>query len=238
VTADDRSRLEVTAPQGATPERLGLADRLRQATTDLHRRAEETGVVGAILAERCTRALYASLLRNLVPAYRALEAGLERHADSPALRALHRRELARSESLGRDLERLVGSDWESRLALLGEGARYAYRVEAAGEGSGALLIAHAYTRYLGDLGGGPLLKRYLARALGLDESCLSFYEFPEVGDLRAFARSYRVALDAAGSGLGEEDLIVEEAVAAFRLNIDLSEAVVASAPRPVDVRAG
>ncbi len=178
-------------------------------------------MVGAILAERCTRALYASLLRNLVPAYRALEAGLDRHAE-----------------LARDLERLVGNDWESRLPLLGEGARYAERVEAAAEGSGALLIAHAYTRYLGDLGGGPLLKRHLGRALGLDSSCLSFYDFPEVGDLRAFARWYRVALDDAGSYLGEEDLIVEEGVAAFRLNIDLSEAVVAAAPRPVDVIAG
>ncbi len=195
-------------------------------------------MVGAILAERCTRALYASLLRNLVPAYRALEAGLDRHAESPALRALHRRELARSGWLARDLERLVGNDWESRLPLLGEGARYAERVEAAAEGSGALLIAHAYTRYLGDLGGGPLLKRHLGRALGLDSSCLSFYDFPEVGDLRAFARWYRVALDDAGSYLGEEDLIVEEGVAAFRLNIDLSEAVVAAAPRPVDVIAG
>ncbi len=221
----------------AARERVGLADLLREATGNLHRRAEQTGVVGAILAGRATRESYASFLRNLLPAYRALEAGLERHVRSPALAPLRRRELARAEPLERDLARLAGSDWETRLPLLPEGERYARTVEAAGEGAGAKLIAHAYTRYLGDLGGGPLLKRHLARTLEVDAACLSFYEFPEITDLRAYARSYRGALDVAASTLGGEDSIVEEAVAAFELNVDLSEAVLSSASRPVDGRA-
>jgi heme oxygenase len=110
-------------------------------------------------------------------------------------------------------------------------------VEAAGEGGGARLIAHAYTRYLGDLGGGPLLKRHLARTLQLDAACLSFYEFPEIPELRAYARSYRAALDAAAHALGGADSIREEAVVAFQLNVDLSEAVLSSASLPVAERA-
>jgi heme oxygenase len=219
---------EVTAIVVAV-ERVGIADLLREATASLHRHAEQTGVVGAILTGRATRENYASLLRNLIPAYRALEAGLDRHGGSPALGALRRRELARTEPLERDVARLAGSDWETRLPLLPEGARYARRIEAASEGGGATLIAHAYARYLGDLGGGPLLKRHLARTLELDAACLSFYEFPEIEDLRAYARSYRAALDAAASVLGGEDSIALEAIAAFQLNVDLSEAVLSSA---------
>jgi heme oxygenase len=35
----------------------------------------------------------------------------------------------------------------------------------AAEGDGTRLIAHAYTRYLGDLSGGQILQRLLARSL-------------------------------------------------------------------------
>ena len=44
------------------------------------------------------------------------------------------------------------------------------------------LIAHAYVRYLGDLSGGRIVGRILARSPGLGPEALSFYDFPGIAD--------------------------------------------------------
>jgi heme oxygenase len=69
---------------GAVPTQAGvavpgLAKALRARTQDLHARVERAGMVRAILTGNASRPGYALLLRNLLPAYLALEAGLERH---------------------------------------------------------------------------------------------------------------------------------------------------------------
>lgn len=212
-------------PDTPSPPLLGLADALRHRTTALHRQAEESGIVGAILAGRASPTRYALYLRNLVPAYRELELGLERHRHAPGLGRLFRPELRRSSALEHDLMRLIGGDWRSTLRLLDEADRYARRISLAAEGGGALLIAHAYTRYLGDLAGGRVLASRLATAFDLSPSGLSFYAFPEIADVTAFRRDYRADLDVSGGAVRDLDAVVEEAALAFQLNIDLSEAV-------------
>ena len=54
-------------------------------TKTLHVEAERTGIIRDLLRDEATRKGYVLLLRNLLPAYQALEQGLERHRDSPAL---------------------------------------------------------------------------------------------------------------------------------------------------------
>jgi heme oxygenase len=108
---------------------------------------------------------------------------------------------------------------------LDEADRYARRIAVAAEADGALLIAHAYTRYPGDLAGCRVLASRLATAFDLAPSGLSFYAFPEIADVNEFAREYRADLDVAGGAVRDVDAVVEEAALAFQLNIDLSEAV-------------
>jgi heme oxygenase len=164
-------------------------------------------------------------LRNLVPVYGELERGLERHRDTLGLSRLCRSELRRSSTLEHDLVCLVGDDWGQSVPLLPEATLYADRVAAAAEGDGSLLIAHAYTRYLGDLAGGPVLKRRLASMLDFAGVSLAFYEFPGIPDPTAFFRQYRAELDSAASEFDDVDRIIEESIIAFQHNIDLSEAV-------------
>ena len=197
---------------------------MRERTSFLHRRAEQAGVVGAMIRGEASRGEYAVFLRNLLPAYRALETALAMRSHSDDLRALLRTEVVRAPSIERDLIQLAGADWEGALPLLPEARAYANRIAHVAEGTGARLVAHAYTRYLGDLGGGQILKRRLGTTLDLDATALSFYEFPLIGDVRAFAADYRTALDAA-SGAADRDPIIEEAIVAFQLNIRLSEAI-------------
>jgi heme oxygenase (biliverdin-producing, ferredoxin) len=203
---------------------------LREATHALHVEAERSGVIGQLLRGGSTREAYALLLRNLSPAYRAMEDGLVRHSNSPALRAVGRPELFRTEALESDIERLAGASWRESLPLLPAGERYAKRVSAAANGS-ARLVAHAYLRYLGDLSGGQIMKRLLAKSLGLEADALGFYDFPAIADLSAFKNEYREAIDGSVVAGANPIDVVDEAIVGFRLTIELSEAVAGACPQ-------
>jgi heme oxygenase len=206
----------------------GLAAALRARVDTLHRTAERSGIVAAILTGRASREDYARLLRNLLPAYQAMEAGLERHRHRPALGPLAVPGLYRGGAIARDLDALAGPGWPD-MPVLEAAARYARAVEAAAEADGARLIAHAYTRYMGDLSGGQVMRRRLARAMDLPPGALSLYDFPGLGDIDVFKTGYRAAIDAAGHRVADPAAVIEEAALAFRMNIDVSLAVAASA---------
>jgi heme oxygenase len=204
------------------PESRTLAAQMRAATAALHVRAERSGIIADLLRGRGDRMGYALLLRNLLPIYRAIEDGLERHRDGALLRPFARRDLYRAPQIACDLAAIVGADWTERIGLLPAGARYASRVTRAAEGDGAALIAHAYVRTLGDMSGGQVVAKVLGRTLGLPESALGFYAFPGI-DLPAAKADWRDALDAAAPA--DPARVIHEARVAFRLNIALSEAV-------------
>lgn len=204
---------------------LGLATALRIHTRAVHAAAERSGIVREILRGTASRQGYVLLLRNLVPVYQHMEGELERLRGSPGVGALAYRDLYRSRALESDLEQLAGSDWRDSLSVLPAAERYAQRVLVAASGDGQQLIAHAYTRYLGDLSGGQVLRRLLHRSLGLDASLLSFYEFPGIPDIAVFKAQYRRNLDRAGREIADPAGVLDEALVAFRLNMALSEAV-------------
>ena len=130
-----------------------------------------------------------------------------------------------------DLVALCGKAWQRRRSaacrwqITTRGA-----ITEAAQGDGARLIAHAYTRYLGDLSGGQILQRLLTRSLELRPAELSFYDFPRYADLTALKADYRKALDRAGALAPRSEAVVEEGAIAFTLNIELSCAVQAAMP--------
>ncbi|MDX5931764.1 biliverdin-producing heme oxygenase [Acidiphilium acidophilum] len=133
-----------------------LAGRLRQATWDLHREAERSGVVALMLSGGMGREAYGLFLRNLLAVYEALESGLDSARDHAAVGALAREELYRGAALRADLAALGGADWAARWPVLPEGRDYAARIAAVAACDPLRLLAHAYVRYLGDLNGGRL----------------------------------------------------------------------------------
>lgn len=211
-----------------TPLRDGLADRLRENTRALHAQVERSGIIAAIRHGRADRRGYCLLLRNLLPVYQTLEAGLSHHAQAPAIGALAKPALFRTQALTSDLGRLCGTEWRETLPLLSSAERYRQAIAEAAEGEGTRLIAHAYVRYLGDLSGGQVVRELLRRSLGLQPDQLGFYDFPAIPDLGRFKADYRLAIDQAGWLISDPATVAEEAALAFRLNIALSEAV--SAP--------
>lgn len=205
-------------------EPQGISTTLYFATKALHHEAETTGVIRHLLRGNASRDGYIMLMRNVLPAYRALESGLAQHRDHPMLSELAAFDFDRAGATENDLRALCGGD-DHRVPLLPEGEAYAARIVEAAQGDGARLIAHAYTRYLGDLSGGQILRRLLKKSLGLQENELSFYDFPRFHDLAALKTDYRDAIDRAGARVSDGDAIVAEGARAFQLNIDVSCAV-------------
>jgi heme oxygenase len=203
---------------------------MRARTSSLHAEAENTGVLASILSGNATMSAYALYLRNLLPAYQAMEQALSRHRNRPGFGYLSDRSLHRSESILADLDHLEGSRWQTVLPLLPEGNRYAARITRAGDGSGELLLAHAYTRYLGDLSGGQILRGCLIRLFGPQFRATSFTEFPATVTTGAFLAGFRAALDEAGRSAIAADRVVEEAAVAFEMNIRVSADVAALFP--------
>jgi heme oxygenase len=200
---------------------LTLVARMRASTAREHARAERSGIVAAILSGRVSRPAYVLYLRNLLPVYRSMEQALERHGALAAIARLARPALYRADRIAADLVALIGPGWPDQVPLLRSGERYAARVDWAGAGDGTRLIAHAYTRYLGDLSGGQILRRRLAQRFGSDFP-VAFAEFPAIGEVGTFSAAFRAALDCAASHAMEDEPLLCEAITAFELNIELS----------------
>jgi heme oxygenase len=212
-----------------TPSRDGLVMALRQRTKGLHAQAERAGIIRAVLQGTANRYGYALLLRSLLPAYQALEAGLDQHRGTILLAQLARPEVYRSAAIETDLAVLAGPAWQDALPLLESAQGYADCVMAAAAGDGARLLAHAYTRFLGDLSGGRVMAARLAISLAPLSGALRFYEFPGIADLAVFKATYLEALDDAGSLVSDQQTIVEAAADAFMCNIRVAKEVEAYA---------
>jgi heme oxygenase (biliverdin-producing, ferredoxin) len=207
----------------------GLAARLKDATRDLHRQAERSGVMAELMQGRISREIYCLLLRNLQPLYAALEAGLDTHKADPNVQRLWRPELRRLAALEQDLDHLHASaDWRRDLPVLGAAAEYAERLEHLARTDPVLLLPHAYLRYLGDLHGGQMLARIVRQCLGLQDALgTAFYAFGD-GDaqlLERLKREFRAGLDALVLTPEQADAVVGEACEGFRLHREMFEGV-------------
>lgn len=218
--------MTATTAESSSPPSVVTGLYLR--TKALHAEAERTGVIRNLLRGEASRAGYILLLRNLLPAYQAMEHGLERHRGSPGIALLSSFRIERSLAIESDLAALCGERWIEDIPLLAAGEIYANRIAHVAGGDGMRLIAHAYTRYLGDLSGGQILQRLLARTLELRPSELAFYDFPHYSDLDMLKADYRKALDEAAALAPDPQSVVEEGAIAFSMNIDLSCAVEAA----------
>lgn len=84
------------------------------------------------------------------------------------------------------------------------------------------LVAHAYTRYLGDLSGGQILGRIAQRSMGLKSNeGLSFFAFPGVSSPNLFKQLYRSRMNNLELTEEQRNGVLEEAVRSFEFNIQV-----------------
>ncbi|WP_159791948.1 biliverdin-producing heme oxygenase [Puerhibacterium puerhi] len=204
----------MTATSVAAPT---LSTRLREGTRAEHRAAESQGFVEQLLSGRLDVAAYADLAAQQLEVYRALEEASALARRDPRGAGLVFDELERVPSIERDLAHLYGAGWRDEVRILPATRLYAARLRDVGARLPEY-AAHAYTRYLGDLSGGQVVKRMMQRHYGMGAEGLAFYDFPEIPRAKPFKDLYRERLDALELDAAETARAVAEAQEAFRLN--------------------
>ena len=146
-------------------------------------------------------------------------------------------ELWRIEFLKEDLRYYYGPNWNTIIRPSEACIRYVERIhEVADSNEPYLLVGHHYTRYLGDLSGGQILKNIAEKALDLPKDTgLAFYEFPDIFSSamkKQFKKTYRKALDDLPLDESQKNAIITEANYAFRLNMYMFDEIKSTDPYP------
>jgi heme oxygenase (biliverdin-producing, ferredoxin) len=207
-----------------------FSQRLRDFTRQSHVRAEKTAFVQGFLRGTLCAENYVALLRDLYAVYEAMEEAQIELRQHPVVGPLVFPELFRTSALAADLRFFLGPNWLDAQAASPAAKRYRQRIETVAEEQPNLLVGHLYTRYLGDLSGGRILARIAANSLQLEAEGLAFYAFPRIPAVATFKTLYRSRLDLLGT-LPEEaqTAVLEEANAAFALNVGIFEGLTGSA---------
>ncbi|WP_320666826.1 heme oxygenase (biliverdin-producing) [Prochlorococcus sp. MIT 1307] len=203
---------------------LALASQLREGTKKAHTMAENTGFVSCFLKGVVDKSTYRKLLADLYFVYRAMEEEIGRLAldGHPVVSRISYPELNRRESLEQDLTFYFGADWLKSLEPTSSAKAYVERIRQVAKNSPELLVGHHYTRYIGDLSGGQILKNIAQKAMNLPEQDgLRFYEFDSIDDEKGFKKQYSATLDSLPINQTTADLIVEEANQAFKWNMEI-----------------
>ena len=201
---------------------VNLATMLREGTKKSHTMAENVGFVKCFLKGVVEKKSYRKLVADLYFVYSAMEEEMERLKDHPVLSKIYFPELNRKQSLEQDLAYYFGANWRNEATLSEPGKAYVARIHEIAETQPELLVAHSYTRYLGDLSGGQILKKISQKAMNLsDGEGTAFYEFADISDEKAFKATYRQAMDELPVDMETAEQIVDEANDAFAMNMKL-----------------
>uniref|UniRef100_A0A8C3VVZ7 Heme oxygenase 1 n=1 Tax=Catagonus wagneri TaxID=51154 RepID=A0A8C3VVZ7_9CETA len=201
-----------------------LSELLKEGTKEAHDRAENTQFVKDFLKGNIRKELFKLATAALYFTYSALEEEMDRNRDHPAFAPLYFPvELHRREALIKDLEYFYGEDWEEQAQCSKATRKYVERIHYVGQNEPELLVAHAYTRYMGDLSGGQVLKKVAQRALKLPSTGegTQFYLFENVDNAQQFKQFYRARMNALDLNLKTKEKIVEEANKAFEYNMQV-----------------
>ena len=203
---------------------VDLAAQLREGTKKAHTMAENTGFVSCFLKGVVDKASYRTLVADLYFVYSAMEEeiGRLRAAAHPVVAPVGFPELNRRDTLEQDLAYYFGEGWRSAVQATPAAQEYVARLHEVAREAPELLVGHHYTRYIGDLSGGQILKAIAQKAMNLGEhDGLRFYEFDAIPDEKAFKTNYRATLNSLPIDQAMADRIVAEANHAFHLNMTM-----------------
>ena len=204
-----------------------FSDLIRTASHEQHVEAETSTFMSDLLGGRLGVAAYARYTEQLWFVYEALEGAAGRLAADPVAGPFIRPELLRLPALERDLAHLRGAGWRSGLSALPATRAYTDRIRQCAERWPGGYVAHHYTRYLGDLSGGQIIRDRAEKTWGFAKKGdgVRFYVFEQIPNPAAFKRGYRELLDGLAADDLEKQRIVTECKAAFALNTGVFRAL-------------
>ncbi|XP_017745618.1 PREDICTED: heme oxygenase 1 isoform X1 [Rhinopithecus bieti] len=203
-----------------------LSEALKEATKEVHTQAENAEFMRNFQKGQVTREGFKLVMASLHHIYVALEEEIERNKENPVFTPVYfPEELHRKAALEQDLAFWYGPRWQEVIPYTPAMQRYVKRLHEVGRTEPELLVAHAYTRYLGDLSGGQMLKKIAQKALDLPSSGegLAFFTFPNIASATKFKQLYRSRMNSLEMTPAVRQRVIEEAKTAFLLNIQLFE---------------
>ena len=222
-------------PQRSMQQRRSssVSHALQTGTAESHSAAESVHFVKEFIKGNISKELYSHLIWNLYHVYQTLEECLDQVAPNVFPTVYFPTELNRTAALEEDVEFFHGSQVPTAISPATK--EYQDRLAHICQSEPLLLLAHAYTRYLGDLSGGKVLARVAKRALSLagggsTRDGLAFYHFESIPSAKVFKDHYRTCLDSLSLSEEQVERLVAEANVAFVLNMRVFE--------ELDVRAG
>ena len=200
---------------------VSLTEALRDRARPRAESQDADEFMTALVTGRGCRDDYVALVAQHYFIYRAIEAATERMAADPVAARFISPRLTRLPAIEADLDFLVGPDWRDVVRPLASTAAYVERIERVASVWVGGFVAHHYTRYLGDLSGGRLLRTLLQRQFGFDTNGVGLYLFAEIAEPRRFCSTYREALDQVPWDDDERARVVAEVEHAYRLTTDV-----------------
>ncbi len=203
---------------------VALAGQLREGTKKSHTMAENTGFVACFLKGVVEKTSYRKLISDLYFVYQAMEEEIEilMQADHPVIKPIGFKELFRLQTLENDLKFYYGEGWKNEIKISNAAQLYVDRIHKVAKETPELLVGHHYTRYIGDLSGGQILKKIAKKALNLQgNNGLNFYDFKMIDDEKKFKESYSKVLNSLPIDQNIADQIIEEANQAFTYNMKM-----------------
>ncbi len=193
---------------------------IRVASHEQHTEAETSTFMSDLLGGKLPVDAYARYTEQLWFVYRALEDAAGSLADDPVAGPFIQPELMRTAELERDLAHLRGAQLREGAEPLPATAAYAERVAECARDWPAGYVAHHYTRYLGDLSGGQIIRDKAEKTWGFARKGdgVRFYVFEDIPNPASFKRGYRELLDRVNADDLEKRRIVDECKRAFDFN--------------------
>ena len=205
---------------------------LKLGTKESHNAAENSKFVTSFLRGVLDPEEYRRLIAQFYFVYSTMERCIKESEDLN-VKVINYPELERVEALSKDLEYYYGPKWKDLITPTSACSTYCFRIEEVAKQDPYLLVAHHYTRYIGDLSGGQILKKIAEKALKPPVGKgLEFYDFEDIDDAKVWKNGYRGVIDEMGFTESQKNAIITEANYAFRLNMYLFEEIGVNDPYP------
>ena len=198
---------------------MTFSKEIKAGTKKSHSAAENTSFVKSFLRGVVSKDSYKVLVADLYFVYSAMEEEVRKLKDHHIIGKINLPELERVTALETDLRYYYGPIWRSIIEPSEACKNYINRIIEVAKDEPELLVGHHYTRYLGDLSGGQILKGIAEKAMNLKGEGLYFYEFDKIDNAKEYKTKYRSILDELPLTETQQNDIIVEANYAFRLNM-------------------
>ncbi len=197
---------------------MSISQLLRESSRPAHTSAENAQFITQLMRGQLNLDAYRRYLINMAWLYESLEAKAAQGDPLPSSETIWDQRLSRIDAITSDLVALGVENWRSSTTPSPAMASYIQHINSLDGRSDHRLIAHHYTRYMGDLSGGQAISALVARHYNAQPEQLSFYRFDQISDLVRYKESYRESLDNLEISEEQLDQLVREVQLAFEFN--------------------